>query len=138
MTCMKAEPGQSRWSTMLLMMVLASGACRSSSPPFNSVTPNTNDGGSITQAEAADAQVACGTDHTIELKCCPRSWVGNGPCVPESGGQGSSCWTTCLPAPGLADGGLPGVNSQLFCSGSNALDGVVISGKGLFPCTPNP
>lgn len=119
--------------TIAIMVTALLAACRATATPAS----DTNDGGSIAQAEAADAQVACGVDTTFAMKCCPRAWVGGGPCVPGPTDQDNRCWTTCLPAPGLADGGYPGVNGQLFCGGSSAADGVVSAGKGLFPCTPN-
>jgi hypothetical protein len=110
-----------------LGLLLAVAACRST-------TQGGCDAGvTLHAAEAADALVACGIAPRFDWKCCPTAWQGNGACGPGESETDNHCWTACLPAPGLADGGYDGVTAQLTCG----TDGIVIGGLGLFPCTPN-
>jgi hypothetical protein len=94
-----------------------------------------SDGGPV-DAAGVDARAACGSSNAIpdDRPCCPSAWMSGTMCDPRqnASANGNTCWSQCYPA-NLADAGERGVRSQLYCGA----EGVVISGKGLFPCTPD-
>lgn len=104
-------------------------ACESASPAGKAAA----DGGG--QLNASGPRVACGSGMSSDdaVECCPVSWQSGNSCHTNDP-QSERCWTGCVRTTlhDGPDGGSSYWRGRLTCG----TQGVILAGKGLYPCTP--
>ena len=101
------------------------GACASTARPSDATNANHN-----VEHNDAGARTACGMISDPTRGCCPASWRDGDLCRADPAAE--VCWTECHALQDGPDGGMH-VRGTLACG----TDGVIVTGQGLYPCTPD-